>query len=226
MTTFPKLLQEQLLTAFTKAGHELPEGFQPQISQATDSRFGHYQSNAAMVLAKALRTNPRALAESVVGEFDGAGLCETPSVAGPGFINFTLTKEAITNRITPMLADDRCGVAKVDAPATIVIDFSAPNIAKPMHVGHVRSTIIGDCLARVSRFLGHNIITDNHIGDWGTQFGIIIHGWKTILDQAALDSNPSAELLRVQDTERSDQSGGRHGDHHALQKRVGQTAAG
>ncbi len=200
MTTFPKLLQEQLLAAFTKAGHSLPDGFQPQISQATDSRFGHYQSNAAMVLAKALRSNPRALAESVIAEFDGAGLCETPTVAGPGFINFTLTTEAITARITPMLADDRCGVAKVDTPRKIVIDFSAPNIAKPMHVGHIRSTIIGDCLARVSRFLGHEVITDNHIGDWGTQFGIILHGWKTILNEEALDANPSAELLRVYKT--------------------------
>lgn len=185
------------MAAFAKAGHELPEGFEPQVSRATDSRFGHYQSNAAMMLAKPLRSNPRAIATSVVEHFDGAELCEKPEIAGPGFINFTLMSEAVTERIAALLADDRSGVATAESPQTIVVDFSAPNIAKPMHVGHIRSTIIGDCLARVARFLGHNVITDNHIGDWGTQFGIIIHGWKTILDQEALDANPAAELLRV-----------------------------
>ena len=85
-----------------------------------------------------------------------------------------------------MLADDRLGVEKVQDPKTIVIDFSAPNVAKPMHVGHIRSTIIGDALSRVARFVGHNVITDNHIGDWGTQFGMILWGWKNILDEQAL----------------------------------------
>ncbi|MGK0189671.1 MAG: arginyl-tRNA synthetase [Verrucomicrobiales bacterium] len=197
MITFPQLLQEQLLAAFTKAGHELPEGFEPQVSRATDSRFGHYQSNAAMMLAKPLRSNPRAIAASVIEHFNGTNLCETPEIAGPGFINFTLKTDVVTARVATLLDDQRCGVAKVLKPRSIVIDFSAPNIAKPMHVGHIRSTIIGDCLARVSRFLGHDVVTDNHIGDWGTQFGIIIHGWKTILDQEALDADSAAELLRV-----------------------------
>lgn len=89
-----------------------------------------------------------------------------------------------------MLADDRLGVEKVQDPKTIVIDFSAPNVAKPMHVGHIRSTIIGDALSRVARFVGHNVITDNHIGDWGTQFGMILWGWKNILDEQALPPTP------------------------------------
>ena len=200
MTTFPQLLQKQLLAAFAKAGHELPEEFEPQVSQASDSRFGHYQSNAAMMLAKPLRSNPRAIAESVIAEFDETDLCAPPEIAGPGFINFRLNTRSVAARIGPLLGDDRCGVATTDTPQTIVIDFSAPNIAKPMHVGHIRSTIIGDCLARVSRFLGHTVITDNHIGDWGTQFGIIIFGWKNILDQDALDASPAEELLRIYKT--------------------------
>lgn len=200
MTTFSRLLQERLLAAFGKAGHALPDGFEPEVSQAADSRFGHYQSNAAMLLAKPLRSNPRAIAESIIGHFESEGLCDRPEVAGPGFINFRLTADSAASRIAPLLADARCGVASAEAPLTIVIDFSAPNIAKPMHVGHIRSTIIGDCLARVARFLGHHVITDNHIGDWGTQFGIIIHGWKTILDQEALDARPAEELLRLYKT--------------------------
>ena len=201
MTTFPQLLRERLVAALTKAGHELPEGFEPQVSQATDARFGDYQSNAAMMLAKPLRSNPRAIAESAIEHFDASDLCATPEVAGAGFINFRLDAKILAARISDLLTDaERCGVDKTDSPKKIVIDFSAPNIAKPMHVGHIRSTIIGDCLARVSRFLGHEVVTDNHIGDWGTQFGIIIFGWKTILDQEELDASPAAELLRIYKT--------------------------
>ena len=200
MTTYLQLLQGRLAEAFTSAGHELPEGFVPQVSQATDARFGDYQSNAAMMLAKPLRSNPRAIAQSAIDAFDSAGLCEKPEIAGPGFINFRLTSDALTERILPLLNDASCGVDPVAKPKRIVIDFSAPNIAKPMHVGHIRSTIIGDSLARIARFLGHSVTTDNHIGDWGTQFGIIIHGWKTILDSEQLEADPTVELLRVYKT--------------------------
>lgn len=194
---FRSALSQRLQAAFAKAGVTLPEGFTPKVVLASDTRFGDYQSNAPMVLAKQLRTNPRALAQQVVDALNTADLCEKTSIDGPGFLNFTLSAKALAKHLTKAGSDDHLGVPTVSEPRTIVVDFSAPNIAKPMHVGHIRSTIIGDCLARVARFVGHKVITDNHIGDWGTQFGMILHGWKTMLDVAALDANPIAELLRL-----------------------------
>lgn len=197
---FRSLLTQRLLEAFTSAGVSLPEGFQPSVVLASDTRYGDYQSNAPMVLAKQLRTNPRALAQKIVDALSVADLCEKVSIDGPGFLNFTLSAETLATRLVSTLDDPQIGVPPVATPRTIVVDFSAPNIAKPMHVGHIRSTIIGDCLARVARFVGHHVITDNHIGDWGTQFGMILHGWKTQLDSAALEANPIAELLRLYKT--------------------------
>jgi len=189
-------LETPLLAALTAVGVELPEGFQVQVAASADLRFGDYQSNAAMVLAKQIKTNPRELATKLVEALDLGDLAEA-DIAGPGFINFRIKKEAWSERVGQLLGDDRLGVPVASPARTIVVDFSAPNVAKPMHVGHIRSTIIGDSLARIARFLGHEVITDNHIGDWGTQFGMIIHGWKTVLDQDALECDPVAELLRV-----------------------------
>jgi arginyl-tRNA synthetase len=194
---FRSLLTQRLLTAFQTAGVTLPEGFLPSVVLASDTRYGDYQSNAPMVLAKQLRTNPRALAQQIVEALSVADLCEKVSIDGPGFLNFTLAPATLAARLLSTIDAPQLGVPPVPAPRTIVVDFSAPNIAKPMHVGHIRSTIIGDCLARVARFVGHHVITDNHIGDWGTQFGMILHGWKTQLDSAALEANPIAELLRL-----------------------------
>ena len=191
------------LSVVADAEEPLEENFSPQVTPATDAKFGHYQSNVAMMLAKRLRTNPRQLASDVVDAFDAfdaTDLCENVEIAGPGFINFTLTTEVLASAAATMLADaERLAVPAVDSADadTIVIDFSAPNVAKPMHVGHIRSTIIGDCLSRIARFLGHKVITDNHIGDWGTQFGMILYGWKNHLDEAALESDPVPELLRL-----------------------------
>lgn len=178
------------------SGIEVPNGFSVQVNASADLRFGDYQSNAAMVLAKRLKTNPRELAAKLVGAMELGDLAEA-DIAGPGFINFRVTKAAWSRRVAELLGDGRLGVPLAEEVQTIVVDFSAPNVAKPMHVGHIRSTIIGDSLARIARFLGHKVITDNHIGDWGTQFGMIIHGWKTVLDHDALQSDPVAELLRV-----------------------------
>lgn len=189
-------LETSLLAALNAVGVELPEGYQVKVEAAADLRFGDYQSNTAMVLAKRVKTNPRELATKLVEALDLENMVMA-DIAGPGFINFTIKKEAWSERIGQLLGDDRLGVPTASPAQTIVVDFSAPNVAKPMHVGHIRSTIIGDSLARIARFLGHNVITDNHIGDWGTQFGMIIHGWKTVLDQDALDCDPVAELLRV-----------------------------
>ena len=182
--------------ALNAVGVDLPEGFQVQVESAADLRFGDYQSNAAMVLAKRLRTNPRELAAKLI-EVMELGDLAVADIAGPGFINFRVTHSAWSKRMSALLGDDRLGVALVSPAQTIVVDFSAPNVAKPMHVGHIRSTIIGDSLSRIARFLGHEVITDNHIGDWGTQFGMIIHGWKTVLKESDLEADPVAELLRV-----------------------------
>ena len=194
---FRAVLTSRLQAAFTAAGIELPEGFTPNVVIASDTRYGDYQSNAAMVLAKQLKANPRALAQQIVDKLDVTDLCEKTSIDGPGFLNFTLSAAALAQRLAVIVSDEKVGVPAVAQPKTIVVDFSAPNIAKPMHVGHIRSTFIGDSLARVARFIGHKVITDNHVGDWGTQFGMIIHGWKTQLDQAKLKADPIHELVSV-----------------------------
>ena len=194
---FRALLTSRLQAAFTAAGIDLPEGFTPGVVIASDTRFGDYQSNAAMILAKQLKTNPRALAEQIKTALQVEDLCEKITVDGPGFLNFTLSAAALAQRLAVIVKDDLVGVPQVEKAKTIVVDFSAPNIAKPMHVGHIRSTFIGDSLARVARFIGHKVITDNHVGDWGTQFGMIIHGWKTQLDQSKLKADPIHELVSV-----------------------------
>jgi arginyl-tRNA synthetase len=194
---FRAILTSRLKAAFTAAGIELPAGFTPNVVIASDTRYGDYQSNAAMVLAKQVKANPRALAEQIKAALQVDDLCEKITVDGPGFLNFTLSAVALAQRLAVIVSDDKVGVPAVAQPKTIVVDFSAPNIAKPMHVGHIRSTFIGDSLARVARFIGHKVITDNHVGDWGTQFGMIIHGWKTQLDQAKLKADPIHELVSV-----------------------------
>jgi arginyl-tRNA synthetase len=166
------------------------------VIPVADLRFGDYQSNAAMVLAKQRKTNPRTLAQSIIDQVDLAGLA-TAEIAGPGFLNFRVLPAAYAARAEALLRDERLGVPAVGAGRTVVVDFSGPNVAKPMHVGHIRSTIIGDSLARIARFLGFQVIADNHLGDWGTQFGMILHGWKTLLDAAALEADPITELVRV-----------------------------
>lgn len=198
--TFPEQLEIRLSAALDQLGAagDRPEDFRAEVVPAQNPQFGDYQTNAAMVLAKQLKTNPRQLASRIAGIFDGGNLCGPPEIAGPGFINFRLHPSALESTVADLLADpDRLGVSPAESPKKVVIDFSAPNVAKPMHVGHIRSTIIGDCLARVAGFLGHEVITDNHIGDWGTQFGMILWGWKHLLDESALETDPVGELLRI-----------------------------
>ena len=166
------------------------------VTPTADLRFGDYQSNAAMVLAKQRKANPRTLAQEIIDQLDLTGLA-TAEIAGPGFLNFRVLPAAYAARAAALLRDERLGVPTPGAGRTVVVDFSAPNVAKPMHVGHIRSTIIGDSLARIARFLGFNVIADNHIGDWGTQFGMILQGWKTLLNPEALEVDPIAELVRI-----------------------------
>jgi len=167
------------------------------VTPAADTRFGDYQTNAAMVAAKALKKNPREVAASILSHLKVEDLCKAPTVAGAGFINFTALDTALSDAVNQVGRDERLGVESVREPKTIIIDFSSPNVAKPMHVGHIRSTILGDSLSRIARHLGHRVITDNHIGDWGTQFGKVIYGWKHFLDEGALEQAPIAELVRL-----------------------------
>jgi arginyl-tRNA synthetase len=186
-------LESRLAAAFESV---LGERVAATVVPATDLRFGDYQSNAAMALAKQRKSNPRALAEQVVAAVNLEGL-GTADIAGPGFINFRISPATFAAKAKGLLSDPKLGVPALGEGRTVVVDFSAPNVAKPMHVGHIRSTIIGDSLARIARFLGYQVITDNHIGDWGTQFGMILHGWKTLRNDAALEADPIPELLRI-----------------------------
>ena len=169
----------------------------PAMIRPADPKFGDYQANGVMAVAKKLGQNPRQLAEQIIAKLDVGAICEPPTVAGAGFINFRLKPSFVAEQLNAAATNERLGVAKVATPKTIIIDFSSPNVAKPMHVGHIRSTIIGDCLSRVSRFLGHRVVTDNHIGDWGTQFGMLIVGWKKFRDESALAKDPIGELERL-----------------------------
>jgi arginyl-tRNA synthetase len=186
-------LEVRLADALTTV---LGEPVQAAVTPAADLRFGDYQSNAAMMLAKQRKMNPRSLAQDIIAKLDLTDLA-TAEIAGPGFLNFRILATAYAARVAALIRDDRLGVPASGAGRTVVVDFSAPNVAKPMHVGHIRSTIIGDSLARIARFLGFKVIADNHIGDWGTQFGMILQGWKTLLDPKALEADPIAELVRI-----------------------------
>jgi arginyl-tRNA synthetase len=167
------------------------------IRRSQDPKFGDYQANFAMSLGKRLRRPPRDVAAEVVGRLDLADLCQPPEIAGPGFINLRVKDQWLIERLAAAVTDPRLGIAPVVGPRTFVVDYSAPNVAKPMHVGHIRSTVIGDALCRILRFLGHTAISDNHIGDWGTQFGMILYGYKHFLDRGAYEANPVEELARL-----------------------------
>ena len=167
------------------------------IRQAQNPEHGDYQANFAMAMGKAAGKKPPEMAAEVVRNLSSGDMLEAPQVAGPGFINLRFKNEWLAGRVRDMAADDRLGVAKVGKPRKFVIDYSSPNVAKPLHVGHLRSTIIGDALTRLLRFLGHTVITDNHLGDWGTQFGMLIHGYRTFLDREAYARDPLRELARV-----------------------------
>lgn len=176
---------------------ENPSQYLDMIRPAQEARFGDYQANFAMPLAKQRGMAPRAVAEQVVQRLDLSDICQPPEIAGPGFINLTLLDTWLEQQVNAAASDERLGVPVVERPQTVVVDFSSPNVAKPMHVGHLRSTVIGDALVRTLRFLGHNVIADNHIGDWGTQFGMIIYGFKHLVDPTGYESDPVTELARL-----------------------------
>ena len=168
-----------------------------RVVPTANAQFGDYQWNGALPLAKTTKQNPRVVAQSVIDNINVEAMCDAPEIAGAGFVNFRLKTDFLETFTHRVLEDARLGVPIVENARTIVVDFSGPNVAKPMHVGHIRSTVIGDAIQRLLRFAGHNVITDNHIGDWGTQFGKVIIGWKNHLDQTALRTDAVAEMGRL-----------------------------
>ena len=186
MSSIPSLLSARV---------EAVTGIDPELRPATKPQFGHFQSNVALRLAKSEGKPPRDVAAEIVARLEISDLCEPPEIAGPGFINFRLKTEVLAQAVTDQLADPFVGVSQTDQPQVVVIDYSAPNVAKQMHVGHLRSTIIGDCFHRVMLALGHRVIAQNHIGDWGTQFGMLVEQiLEENIDAGAL-SLPEAEAL-------------------------------
>jgi arginyl-tRNA synthetase len=165
------LLSEKVSQALIAAG--APVDCEPQVRQSAKVQFGDYQANGVMAVAKKLGMAPRQLAEQVLSHLDLTGIASKVEIAGPGFINIFLDPAFLAEHVNNALASDRLGITQ-PAPQTIVVDYSAPNVAKEMHVGHLRSTIIGDASVRTLELLGHKVIRANHVGDWGTQFGMLI----------------------------------------------------
>ncbi|MFN4279127.1 arginine--tRNA ligase [Thermosynechococcus sp.] len=189
-----KLLGDRLLCALQTV---LPlETYpQPLLLPASQAKFGDYQSNVCLTLAKQVGKAPRELAQEVVSHLNVADICQPVEIAGPGFLNFRLKPDFLARSLQAALGSDRLGIPKTQKPQRVVVDFSSPNIAKEMHVGHLRSTIIGDCIARILEFRGHEVLRLNHVGDWGTQFGMLI----AYLDEVYPDALTTANALDLGD---------------------------
>jgi arginyl-tRNA synthetase len=186
MKKLTDILEQRISGAIRKVtGQDLPA----MVRVSTEPKFGDYQANGVMAAAKKAKTNPRQLAEKIVAELKIDDLCLPPEIAGPGFINLRLKDAFLAEQLLAMNTDpDRLGIDKTDSSQTVVVDYSGPNIAKQMHVGHLRSTIIGDCIARLYDFEGHTVIRQNHIGDWGLQMGMLL----------AIDEEKKNDLASVQ----------------------------
>ncbi|MCU0858194.1 MAG: arginine--tRNA ligase, partial [Pontiellaceae bacterium] len=167
------------------------------VFPAKNEQFGDCQCEAAMKLAKELKTNPRDVAQKFIKNARLPDCVEKIDVAGPGFINICLKTAALADQLTAMQSDENLGVPNPGKNQTVIIDYSSPNVAKPMHIGHIRSTVIGNAIDRLYRALGYHVIADNHLGDWGTQFGLIILGYRTFADAEALETAPVEELERI-----------------------------
>ncbi|WP_414552453.1 arginine--tRNA ligase [Anabaena sp. CCY 0017] len=178
-------LEQALVAAF---GDEYA-GVDPMLVTASNPKFGDYQANVALSLSKKLGQQPRAIASAIVEKLDVSDFCETPEIAGPGFINLKLKIAYLEAQLNAIQADSRLGVPKTEAPKREIVDFSSPNIAKEMHVGHLRSTIIGDSIARILEFQGHDVLRLNHVGDWGTQFGMLITYLREVYPEALTTAN-------------------------------------
>ncbi|MBE0369465.1 arginine--tRNA ligase [Pseudoalteromonas aurantia] len=187
------ILIEKANAAMVAAG--IPEGSNPAVTQSTRPQFGDYQINGAMGAAKALKTNPRELAQKIIDNLDVSELAEKTEIAGPGFINIHLKPQFLSKSLEAANQDDKLAVAEHSQPQKVVVDFSSPNLAKEMHVGHLRSTIIGDSVVRALEFRGDTVVRQNHMGDWGTQFGMLIAHLEDLLNQGVdLESVALADL--------------------------------
>ena len=187
----------QSLPALLDARLRAVTGVDPEMRPATKPQFGHFQSNVALRLAKEQKRPPREVAADIVAQLDVSDLCEPLEIAGPGFINFRIRADVLAQAATAVLEDPHHGLSRTSHPQRVVIDYSAPNVAKQMHVGHLRTTIIGDCFNRVLTALGHEVIPQNHIGDWGTQFGMLVeHILETGIDVTALDLAGAEQLYK------------------------------
>ena len=195
MTSILKQLKNSVSKALVAAfGTELADT-DPLVAVASNPKFGDYQSNVALSLSKKLKQSPKVIAQSIVDNLQNADICETPTIAGPGFINFTIKPSYLVTQLKKIQADERLGIEKVKSSPKVVIDFSSPNIAKEMHVGHLRSTIIGDSIARLLEFRGYDVLRLNHVGDWGTQFGMLI----AYLREAYPEALTTANALEIGD---------------------------
>ena len=189
------ILLARFQTALVAAFGEAYGDTDPLLNVASNPKFGDYQANVALGLAKTLGAKPRDIAQQIVDRLEVGDLCDPPELAGPGFINLRLKPSYLAEQLALLQANRRLGVQKVREPQRIIVDFSSPNIAKEMHVGHLRSTIIGDSIARILEFLGHDVLRLNHVGDWGTQFGMLI----TYLGETYPDALTQAGALDLGD---------------------------
>lgn len=195
MRTLASELFHLFRNAVQKSYPDLPP-FEPEIVPSTQDKFGHYQFNSAMKLSKLVKENPRQIAEKIVFHMEQDPLIAKLEIAGPGFINITLSKEALSQKVETLLRDPHLGIDLPKQPLKVIVDFSSPNTAKEMHVGHLRSTIIGDALARLFEFQGHHVLRLNHIGDWGTAFGMLIAYMKEQAPQV-LSGEESTDLTHL-----------------------------
>jgi arginyl-tRNA synthetase len=189
MTSIQDILKQRFQSALISAFGDAFAAVDPILGVSTNPKFGDYQANVALSLAKWVGRPPREVAQVIADSLRVDDLCESPVVAGPGFINLTLKPAYLEHWLRQIQSDSRLGMALTDKPARIIVDFSGPNIAKEMHVGHLRSTIIGDAIARVLEFQGHDVLRLNHVGDWGTQFGMLITYLREVCPEALITSN-------------------------------------
>ncbi|HSX37981.1 MAG TPA: arginine--tRNA ligase [Chlamydiales bacterium] len=190
METLIAIFQKEVSKAISIAFNLSQEQSTADLSPASQETFGHYQCNSALRLSKSLKQNPREVAQKIVDHFDSS-FCAKVEIAGPGFINFTLSPQFLSFQLNQQLADPLCGAPSPANSQKIIVEFSSPNVAKELHVGHIRSTIIGDCLARLFEFLGQDVLRLNHIGDWGTQFGMLIAYMKQPASKALCEAEPT-----------------------------------
>ncbi|MEM1242222.1 MAG: arginine--tRNA ligase [Cyanobacteria bacterium P01_H01_bin.26] len=182
-------LKHRLQTALVNAFGPDLEGTDPVLVPTNNPKFGDYQANVAMSLAKQLKEKPRAIATKIVDHLTIDDLCEAPQIAGPGFINLKFKTDYLQAQLKAIYPDKRLGIPTADPAQRTIVDFSSPNIAKEMHVGHLRSTIIGECIARTLEFLGHDVLRLNHVGDWGTQFGMLITHLRDVCPEAITEAS-------------------------------------